>query len=122
VPTTTVRYVEYQYLSYTLSGPSSEEIKTRNKKRCAEQAPNGVVSFHFFDITITNGVRSEPQNVSPEYYIDAELLNADTIKTLPGNHGDILKEMRRKGLDVALRCRTGIFVEPPSSYVLLKAA
>jgi hypothetical protein len=120
--TRVIKYVAYQFLNYALQGDSVREITTRNKRYHAKHAPAGVAGFYFFDVTVTKGVRSERQNISPTYYIDGVLLNAETIKSLPGNNAHVLTMMRRNGQDIIMRCRTGFFAELPDHYVIVSAA
>jgi hypothetical protein len=113
-----ISYVAYQYIG-SITGESVTEVQTRNTKTHAKKASLGVAWFYFFDVTVTNGARSKPHNISKTYYLDAKVMDAASIKKLPGNHRELLRQMRSEGLDNVVRCRTGGFVEPAPKYAIL---
>lgn len=128
--TTTTTYVALLHLrNLHLRDIESEEqvwqAKVRNPQEEAKHALDSVYAFFYFDIVravVEVGgerieVASERRNISKTYYIDARVLDYDTVKALHGDHRITLRYMEGS----VLRCRTGNFVpyEPDNCEIVI---
>ena len=115
----TKQYLRYYYPGFLFSGDSVAEVKERDPKLAAMDAPEGAyaflyyastkVSVHLDDETIlTTG---DERDASPTYYIDAEMLTYDDVARLEGDHKILLDNMHGNAMAAVIRCRTGNFQE-----------
>lgn len=109
-------YVVYLSPGRFFSEEDARVVSDRNVQRDAADAPRSSFAFFYFDMLTVN-VRYGDKDVplvsgrlaeSKHYYLDAELISADTLAQL-GGYDSVLQDMRSNGLDSALRCRTGNF-------------
>lgn len=111
----TTTYVAYMTPGSFVPESTSRQVKDRNSERDLQDAPEAAFAFFYYDIitTVVNagGERVETtsgrRNISGRYYIDAEQMDLDAVKALPGDHSILIGNMEANGWDPVLRCRTG---------------
>jgi hypothetical protein len=110
-------FVEYSLPGAFFSEYVVREVTGRNDKQVIAEAPKGAFAFQFFDRVFTTSTQDGDEvalssgriNVGPTSYIGGEVMDAEAVAALPGDHRTLLSNMRGNDWPFVIRCRTGNF-------------